>query len=111
MAAPLPAPSPFATHWDLDPGVVFLNHGSFGACPRVVLAEQQRLRREGIECDFVLTSFPWDVAVVLLGKIKKNPADLIVLTARRGLMNQRLLGQTLRDIISSARVPVLLVHA
>ncbi|HEX5053200.1 MAG TPA: aminotransferase class V-fold PLP-dependent enzyme [Planctomycetota bacterium] len=39
-----PAPSPFAAHWDLDPGVVFLNHGSFGACPRVVLAQQQELR-------------------------------------------------------------------
>jgi len=41
----LPAPSAFAAHWDLDPEVVFLNHGSFGACPRVVLQHQHELRR------------------------------------------------------------------
>lgn len=37
-------PSALASHWTLDPTITFLNHGSFGACPRPVLDEQARLR-------------------------------------------------------------------
>jgi isopenicillin-N epimerase len=40
----LPTPSALAEHFALDPGVVFLNHGSFGACPRVILDRQAELR-------------------------------------------------------------------
>src|SRR6266568_4626652 len=33
-------------HWLLDPSITFLNHGSFGATPRAVLAVQSALREE-----------------------------------------------------------------
>jgi len=39
-----PFPSPLAVHWQHDPSICYLNHGSFGACPTVVLHAQQRLR-------------------------------------------------------------------
>jgi isopenicillin-N epimerase len=42
----LPAAAPLADAWQLDPRVVFLNHGSFGACPRAVLAAQAELRHQ-----------------------------------------------------------------
>jgi len=40
-----PAAAELRSRWGLDPEVVFLNHGSFGACPRAVLAVQDELRR------------------------------------------------------------------
>jgi isopenicillin-N epimerase len=39
-----PPKNEFADHWLLDPEVVFLNHGSFGATPKTVLEEQSRIR-------------------------------------------------------------------
>lgn len=38
--------SRFRRHWLLRPGMRFLNHGSFGACPEPILDLQTRLRRE-----------------------------------------------------------------
>lgn len=52
MQTPIPTPSPLAARWQLDPGIVYLNHGSFGACPRDVLAAQRRYR-DRMEADGV----------------------------------------------------------
>lgn len=36
----------FRQHWLLAPGLAFLNHGSFGACPRPILELQAQMRLE-----------------------------------------------------------------
>jgi isopenicillin-N epimerase len=46
----LPTPSPLTEHFRLDPGIVYLNHGSFGACPNQVIEAQQR-HRDRVEGD------------------------------------------------------------
>ncbi len=47
-----PAPSPLAAHFHIDPSTVYLNHGSFGACPTPVIEAQARWR-DRIEADAV----------------------------------------------------------
>jgi isopenicillin-N epimerase len=41
-----PDAAELARHWRLEPGLAYLNHGAFGACPRPVLDRQRRLRAE-----------------------------------------------------------------
>lgn len=44
MTTTRPKPAAVASNWQLDPDLVFLNHGSFGACPTSVIRAQQSMR-------------------------------------------------------------------
>ena len=56
----LPSPSPLAAQWALSRDVVYLNHGSFGACPRTVLNDQFELRAklESNPMRFLVREYP-----------------------------------------------------
>src|SRR5215208_1377058 len=60
----------------LDPDVVFLNHGSFGACPRPVFEEYQRfqleLEREPVEFLSLKRRFP-----ELIGNVRERLAAYV----------------------------------
>ena len=52
--------SPWADLWLLDPAVDYLNHGSFGACPKAILEKQSELRArlEREPMDFFVRELP-----------------------------------------------------
>lgn len=52
MPGPLPTPSEHIRHFRLNPNTVYLNHGSFGACPTPVVEAQAR-HRDRMEADAV----------------------------------------------------------
>jgi len=58
MATPLRPES--ANLWNLDPTVAYLNHGSFGACPKAILEHQRELqaRMEREPVDFLVRRYP-----------------------------------------------------
>ncbi len=72
----------FARLWCLDPSVLYLNHGSFGACPTAVLEVQAALRREMERepVDFLVADLParLDAArEALAGFLGASPSDLV----------------------------------
>ncbi|RMH12522.1 MAG: aminotransferase class V-fold PLP-dependent enzyme [Planctomycetota bacterium] len=69
-----PASSPLAHHWSLDPDVVFLNQGSYGACPRQVLERRVQLleRSEREPVRFMLCETPG-----LLDRTRCSLAELV----------------------------------
>jgi len=69
------------SHWTLDRNIAFLNHGSFGATPRVVLAAQQELRaeleREPVHFYDRVAPGRLDTALEALGAFLDAPADCL----------------------------------
>jgi isopenicillin-N epimerase len=71
--------------WLLDPGVTFLNHGSFGACPKRVLDAQTewRARFERRPVQFLARDLEkhWDDARGALAQFVHADADEVVFAA------------------------------
>lgn len=77
-------PAISAESWTLDPECTFLNHGSFGACPRAVLDRQQSLRSrlEHNPLRFLLDEAPPLIEksrAAVAGLIGADPADVVFL--------------------------------
>ena len=78
-------PSEHARHWPLDPRVDFLNHGSYGAAPRVVLEAQTtwRLQLEHEPVRFMVERLEpaLDIARAAVGAfVGAGPDDLAFIT-------------------------------
>jgi isopenicillin-N epimerase len=72
----------FSSHWCLDPSVAYLNHGSYGACPRVVLELQRclQLEMEREPVDFLSRRLPERLQssrAALASFLGADPADLV----------------------------------
>ena len=85
-------PSDLARHWVLDPAVTFLNHGSFGACPRAVLDEQRRWRErlEVQPVQFLARDLPGLLAAArrdLGAFVGADPDDLAFVSNATGAVN------------------------
>jgi isopenicillin-N epimerase len=80
-----PAPAALRREFLLDPAVAFLNHGSFGACPRPVFERYQAYQRE-LELepvDFLARRLPDLLAAArahLAGYLDADAADLAFVT-------------------------------
>jgi isopenicillin-N epimerase len=85
-------PSELAGQWPLDPAITFLNHGSFGSCPRPVLEAQHRWRdrMEAQPIQFLARDLPGhlaDARAALGGFVGADPDDLAFIANATGAVN------------------------
>jgi len=78
----LNSPAADPRNWLLDPGVTFLNHGSFGSCPHPVMEFQQQLRErlERQPVRFLVRELEplWDEARAMMAKFLGAATDDLV---------------------------------
>ena len=73
----IPSPAPLSNLWALDKEICYLNHGSYGACPRKILERQQEYRNQ-LESDplrFFLREY-----TPLLTNVRKVVANFVQVT-------------------------------
>jgi isopenicillin-N epimerase len=80
--SPPPLGQPIRTEWDLDPAFLTVNHGSFGAAPRVVIASQRawqdRMERQPTRfMSTVYTTAIRDAAAALGSFLNAAGSDLV----------------------------------
>lgn len=85
MTRQIPPPSDLAHRWAHDPTLCFLNHGSFGGCPKAVL-EAQREYRDLLEAEPVRFFVELEMDLLdrarsaLAPMLRADPADLVFTT-------------------------------
>jgi isopenicillin-N epimerase len=95
-------PGGYRHHWSLDSEVTYLNHGSFGACPRAVVEHQAEWRRrmEHQPVDFFVRQMPeaLNVARSAMGKfLKADPEGIAFVPNATTGMNAALRSWDLRS--------------
>ncbi len=98
--------------WTLDPDTTFLNHGSYGACPRAVLAVQRgwRDRLEAQPVRFMQTVLPGalrEAAARLAGFLGAQADDLVFVENATGGVNAALRALALRpgdEVLTTSHV-------
>ena len=66
--------SEFSNLWNISPDIIYLNHGSFGACPKEILKFQKKIRKK-LEKEAV--SFFMRESAEMLLKSKKILSDFV----------------------------------
>lgn len=77
-------PDTYKEKWMLQSDIAYLNHGSFGATPKQLLAHQQELQRkmESEPVQFMMETYPkaqWEAKIALGKLVQANPEDIALI--------------------------------